>query len=86
MTFTNFDSFIQKRLLDVQHAISLAALKKNSNNEPSDEQLLQMDLNEIVHKKGLRDLDLIEKVMAAKERREALVRERRRQIQLKVEE
>lgn len=45
-----------------------------------------MDLNEIVHKKGLRDLDLIEKVMAAKERREALVRERRRQIQLKVEE
>lgn len=86
LTFTNFDSFIQKRLLDVQQAISLAALKKNSNNEPTDEQLLQMDLNEIVHKKGLRDFDLIEKVMAAKERREALVRERRRQIQLKVEE
>jgi len=37
-----------------------------------------MDLNEIVHKKGLRDFDLIEKVMLAKERREALVRERRR--------
>jgi hypothetical protein len=29
-----------------------------------------MDLNEIVHKKGLRDLDLIEKVLAAKQRRE----------------
>jgi hypothetical protein len=37
-----------------------------------------MDLNEIVHRKGLRDLDLIEKVLAAKQRREQLVNERRR--------
>ena len=39
-----------------------------------------MDLNEIVHKKGFRDLDLIEKVMAANDRRDALIKERRRQI------
>jgi hypothetical protein len=80
LDFTNLEAFISKKYLDIQKERSLAALKNSNNNEPTDEQLLQMDLNEIVHKKGLRDLDLIEKVLAAKQRREALVRERRRQI------
>ncbi len=37
LTFTNFDSFIQKRFQDIQHARSIASLKKNSNNEPTDD-------------------------------------------------
>ena len=83
---TNARQWIERREREIERERSLQALKSSQNNEPTDEQLLQMDLNEIVHNKGLRDLDLIEKVLAAKERRDALVRERRRQIQLKVEE